>query len=172
MITHHTPLILLSRTIILSYPKYSILQHIYIFSLLFLFIYLFAKARRTASAPVPSLSLGRRGPVFLLPGSCGVFPAPASKTVVFLTVPACQNFANAAKTPHTATFSRLCSSSDFSRLRLLRAAEFWYSGAVRNITVFSYGPETPPKPPPEKKYSSSPTQADAFLWLCGRVVLD
>ena len=45
-------------------------------------------------------------------------------------------------------------------------------GSVSNITVFSYGPETPPKPPPEKKYSSSPTQADAFLWLCGRVVLD
>ncbi|BFK98966.1 hypothetical protein K070079E91_13170 [Eisenbergiella porci] len=61
----------------------------------------------------------------------------------------------------------LCSSD-----RPLGAAEFRPPEAVRNITVFSYGPETPPKPPPEKKYSGSPTQADEFLWLCGRIVLD
>ena len=151
MITHYSTLILLSRTTVLSYPKYSILQHIYIFSLLFLFIYLFAKARRTASAPVPSLSLGRRGPVFLLPDGCGVFSAPASKTMVFLTVPACHNFANAAKTPHTATFSRLCSSSDFSRLRLLRAAKFWQAGTVRNTIVFEAGAENTPQPSGRRK---------------------
>jgi len=108
--------------------------------------------------------LGRREPVFLLPGSCGVFPAPASKTVVFLTVPACQNFANAAKTPHTATFSRLCSSD-----RLLRAAKFWQAGAVRNIIVFSYGAGNTPQPSgrrktgPRRPNEREGTGADAVL---------
>ena len=73
------------------------------------------------------------------PGRLGDVLRTNLKNGMFLTVPVYQISANAARTPHAATFSRLRSSSDFSRLRLLRAAEFWYSGAVRNITVFSYG---------------------------------
>jgi len=91
------------------------------------------------------------------------------KNGVFLTVPACHNFANAAKTPHTATFSRLRSSSDFSRLRLLRAAKFWQAGAVRNIIVFSYGAGNTPQPSgrrktgPRRPNEREGTGADAVL---------
>ena len=86
---------------------------------------------------------------------------------MFLTVPVYQISANAARTPHAATFSRLRSSSDFSRLRLLRAAEFWYSGAVRNITVFPMEYKIPQRSPEEEKQAPPPQRKGRDWGGCG-----